>query len=137
MSRFIDLIGKKFRRLIVIKRVDNDRQGRCRWLCKCDCGKETIVVGYNLRNNHTKSCGCLNIEHGHVANGKMTITYQSWNHMKQRCTNPNNGHYKNYGGRGITVCGQWLKFENFLDDMGERPSTGHSIDRKKKRIGIL
>jgi len=73
MSRRIDLIGQKFGRLIVIQRVNNDKWGNSRWLCKCDCENETIVLGSNLQSNHTQSCGCLweeiisacHIKHGH------------------------------------------------------------------------
>lgn len=130
MSRFIDLTGKRFDRLIVVRRAHNDKWGGSSWLCKCDCGdKETIVGGGHLRNNHTRSCGCLQKEivtkHGH-SNGK---TYQSWDHMIQRCNNPNYDQYKDYGGRGINVCERWMKFENFIKDMGERLSRNHSIER--------
>ncbi|HFJ9368552.1 hypothetical protein [Bacillus pacificus] len=60
---------------------------------------------------------------------KTSPEYNSWHHMKQRCLNPNNDRYKDYGGRGITVCERWLNFENFLEDMGEKPSPEHSLDR--------
>ena len=69
------------------------------------------------------------IKHGHGRKGKRTRTYQSWSHMIQRCTNPNYKYYYLYGGRGIIVCKRWMKFENFLEDMGEKPK-GLSLDRK-------
>lgn len=132
VRKFIDLVQQKFGRLIVIKRVDNNKHGQSVWLCKCDCGKEKIVFGYNLKSGHTKSCGCLSIEktgerfttHGQ----SKTRTYDSWYNMVQRCTNPDDKNYHNYGGRGITVCKRWMKFIHFLEDMSEAPE-GYQIDR--------
>jgi len=120
-----DLIGQKFGELAVIQRMDNDNCGHLRWLCKCNCGSEVIIRGYDLKRGHTKSCGCLRKEitaqrltkHGHTKNGKITGKYRSWQDMKKRCTNPNHKRYKDYGGRGIKVCERWLKFENFDEDM--------------------
>ena len=113
--------------------MDADRGGNYRWLCECNCGTEKIILGSNLKRGHTKSCGCLlregnNTTHGHSKKGKISKTYDSWHSMIQRCTNPNNIAYHDYCGRGITVCKRWLKFENFLEDMGEVP-IGYSIDR--------
>lgn len=123
-----DLIGQKFDRLIIVKRIDNDKWGHSMWLCLCDCGIKTIVQGNHLENGSTKSCGCLQKEllsrktkHGHNRSGKESRTYRVWGDMIQRCTNPNRKGYKNYGGRDITICRRWLKFENFLEDMGEVP----------------
>lgn len=133
MSRLIDLTSKHFGRLFVIRRVNSDQWGSSFWLCKCNCGsnQETIVSSGHLRNGHTQSCGCLQKEivtkHGH-STATTSGTYRSWDHMIQRCTNQNYKYYKNYGGRGITVCNRWKKFSNFLEDMGERPK-GKSIDR--------
>ncbi len=133
----IDLIDKRFGRLTVLKRMDKNKWGNYRWLCKCICGKEKIVLDYDLKNGNTKSCGCLRKEqtrerfttHGHLKGGVVSTTYQSWLSMIQRCTNLNNKAYKYYGGRGITVCKRWLEFENFLQDMGEPPTNKHQIDR--------
>ena len=132
-----NLVGKKFGRLVVLKRTDSDKRGNSRWLCKCCCGKEKIILGFDLKRRHTKSCGCLSVEktikrlikHSHCKNGKKTKTYISWYNMIQRCINPKNKDYPNYGGRGIIVCKRWMKFENFLEDMGEHPGKGYSIDR--------
>lgn len=134
MSVLIDLTGRKFGRLIVLKRVANSKYGKAMWLCKCDCGKEKIIFGYNLKNGHTKSCGCLKRKHGHKTRTKVSKTYNSWYSMIQRCTNPNDTAYHNYGGRGITVCKRWRKFANFLKDMGEVPK-GHQIDRVDNNKG--
>lgn len=142
MSKALNLIGQKFGRLIVIRRVSNNKWRQVRWLCKCDCGNEKIIIGINMRRGCTKSCGCLQKEllsqkviiHGHNTNGKRSKIYNSWHCMMQRCTNPNNKDYHNYGGCGITVCKRWGKFENFLEDMGEKPK-GLQLDRKKNKKG--
>ncbi len=132
MSKSLNLYYKRFHRLIVIKRVVNSRCGHSRWLCKCDCGKIVIVIGKHLVSSHTRSCGCLQKEkvtrHGHTIFRK-SPTYLSWDHMIQRCVNSRLRQYGDYGGRGIKVCERWMKFENFLEDMGESPGHGYSIDR--------
>lgn len=135
MPQFIDLTGQKFGRLTVLKRMDSNQRGYCRWLCKCICGKEKIICSNDLKSGNTKSCGCLFLEgnrtqHGHLKNDIVSKTYNSWLSMIQRCTNPNKKAYKYYGGRGIKVCKRWKNsFENFLEDMGEPPTQEHSIDR--------
>lgn len=145
MGKFIDITGQRFGRLKVIELVSKNNRGQTRWLCECICKNERIVQGSNLKNGNTKSCGCLpketarkiglsNTLHGHGKRGKETRTYKSWRCMMQRCYNPNNNDYPNYGGRGITVCERWLNsFPNFLEDMGERPPkcTIHRIKNNK------
>jgi len=135
MPRFIDLTGQRFGRLVVLKLIGKNKWGSYQWLCRCDCGKEKIVRIDSLKSGRTKSCGCLNRErltkHGHYGDR----TYKSWSQMIQRCTNPNNKYFKDYGGRGITVCERWLNsFPNFLEDMGESPK-GHQIDRMNNDKG--
>lgn len=102
------------------------------WLCQCDCGNQATIDGPNLTKGGTQSCGCLKIErrtkHGHAKKRAVTATYYSWTGMWQRCTNPDNPGYKNWGGRGITICERWQIFENFLSDMGEKPD-GYTIER--------
>lgn len=138
MSRLIDLVGKRFGRLVVISKANKNKWGKLSWLCCCDCGKKTIVIVSDLKNSKTRSCGCLHhdkiTKHGHTIGHTPSKIYQSWNSMVQRCTNKNSNAYKNYGGRGITVCTRWLKFENFLDDMGECPE-GFQIDRINNNDG--
>jgi len=137
MRRFIDLTGQRFGRLLVIKQVGKSKTGGPLWLCQCICGKEIIVQSSNLKNGHTKSCGCLQKEivtkHGYNKKGAKTRIYSIWEHIIQRCTNPNNSEYKNYGGRGITICNRWSNkktwFINFLNDMGFPTSDKHQIDR--------
>jgi len=129
MGKLIDLTRERFGRLVVIRQVDKGNCNRTRWLCICDCGKEVVIIGHSLKSGHTKSCGCLRKEitrerftkHGYDRLNRRTRIYQIWNDMIQRCTNSNTENYSRYGGRSITVCKRWLKFENFLEDMGERP----------------
>jgi len=126
----IDLIGQKFGRLTVLKEAPKP-QGlkykvqRC-WLCVCECGENIVVRMGNLRNGNSTGCrACRNISHGKSG----TKEYYSWQSMKDRCNNPSNEQYADYGGRGITVCKRWLNsFENFYADMGPRPN-GKTLDR--------
>lgn len=134
--------GERFGRLVVIRQSENIG-GRRAWHCQCDCGATCNVTGKALRQGGTKSCGCLHsdlvsarmkvqmLKHGHcrtdIRTGQ-TKTHRAWNAMLSRCRNKNVKNYKDYGGRGISVCERWLKFENFLSDMGEAPS-GLTLDR--------
>ena len=135
-------VGDVFTRLTVLSTAGHDKYGNLLWLCKCACGNEKIVAGYNLKRPNktgTLSCGCLGAErasrrrklttkHGHTI-GKPSLTYQTWGAVIARVCNPLNVGYSRYGGRGIKVCKRWLKFENFLADVGERPSGAYSLDR--------
>lgn len=132
------MIGKKFNRLLVIKKAPT-QNNRLMWETKCDCGNFVIVSGTSLRIKHSKSCGCLqkeicskltsqrNFKHGLYKS--FTLEHVSWACMQKRCFYKKHKHYKYYGGRGITVCKRWKKFENFLKDMGKKPTPKHSIDR--------
>lgn len=133
-DRLIDLTGRIFGRLTVLGRGENTPRGQARWECLCTCGEVRQFHGISLRNGETRSCGCLGRErtairartHGMTG----SLEYNSWGSMIQRCTNPKNHKFPIYGGRGIMVCGRWLhSFENFLEDMGPRPSPKHSIER--------
>lgn len=120
MSKIINICGKKFNRLTVIKRVSNSKNHHSRWLCECDCGNKKIVIGTNLTRGITKSCGCLAIENGKQSNLKhgksKTRLYHIFNNIKQRCYNMNNQAYYRYGSRGITMCQEWLNdFGSFYD----------------------
>lgn len=102
------------------------------WLCRCECGREAHVVGSTLKNGSSKECGCSKrrsdtrpkFRHGMTR----TPTYESWQAMLRRCTQPKNVRYLQYGGRGIAVCDRWRVFDNFLTDMGVRPD-GMTLDR--------
>ena len=145
MSMRRDLRDKKFGRLtVLIATAERDVRRNIKWLCKCDCGSECLVSSAALLREHTMSCGCqrkdaagdvgkANRTHGHAV--ARTPEYGSWSGMKKRCLNPNSDKYPEYGGRGITVCARWGKFENFLTDMGPRPSPIHTLDRKDNNKG--
>jgi hypothetical protein len=115
---FVDLTGKKFNQLTVLKFVDIHNTNS-RWLCRCNCGKETIISACDFKSGHTKSCGCLFLKKVSIHGMWESRFYGIWKSMKQRCLNQNDTNYKHYGGRGITICKRWHKFENFRDDMYE------------------
>lgn len=134
MAKRVDITGKRFGKLTVIKisRHKNMKDGkRILWLCECDCGNFSEVLTYSLKSGNTKSCGCKKYEGNRRSHGlSKSSEYHIWNDIKQRCHNSNNSAYYNYGSRGIRVCNRWLNsFEDFITDMGNRPSHKHTIDR--------
>ena len=144
----MDIRGEKYGRLTVVRRAPPIVYSYvvipC-WRVRCDCGTTKVVRQNSLRNGHTRSCGCLhleqtlknganaaiaNLKHGDKANGVVTKEYAAWRGMKQRCFDSNSVRYKDYGGRGITVCKRWLhSYQNFLKDVGRAPGPEFSIDR--------
>jgi hypothetical protein len=128
-----DIAGQRFDRLLVLGYLGISKNGSAIWRCQCDCGNIVDVVGHSIRSGHAKSCGCLSKESTserfttHGMSG--TSAHIAWSNMLQRCQNPINPNYSNYGGRGVTVCDRWQEFENFFADMGEPPA-GMSLDRK-------
>lgn len=125
-----NLIGYKFDRLTVLSRSGKSKHGVVEWLCECDCGQVLTVTTGALNTRHVRSCGCRRRKHG--ASG--TPIYNSWCAMMDRCCNVGNPKYKFYGLKGITTCEHWLRFENFLKDMGDRPN-GTSIERINNNKG--
>jgi len=131
----IDLTGKTFGNLKVIRRVGTKRQ-QALWRCRCSCGRTADVVGYNLRSGTTRTCGCGKAQNGRKHGGYKTSEYSVWRSMLNRCYNTKADCYSYYGGRGITVCDRWRKsFILFREDMGRRPSLRHSIERRKNDRG--
>lgn len=130
MPTIIDLTNRRFGQLTALSRAHTDRHGQPHWNCRCACGNLRIVAGVNLRTGNSKSCGQCNRNKRHFVHGMTkTPTWISWRCMVQRCEDPNSNRYHLYGDRGIKVCYRWrYSFENFLADMGKRPS-GLSIDR--------
>ena len=123
-----DRIGLRYGRLVVIDSIHIRGLGTG-WKCRCDCGKKLYASGTNLQTGNTQSCGCL-FEETHKTHGKTkSRVYVIWKGMHQRCKNPKAFGFQNYGGRGISVCERWSKFENFLADMGEPPD-GLTIERE-------
>jgi hypothetical protein len=138
MKPLIDLVGKRFGRLVVTARSLPNLNGHARWICRCDCGESSDVLGYHLRNGRTQSCGCLRDEaviarctkHQHAVGYQWTAEYRAWQNMKNRCKGTQTNSRKWYADRGITVCAEWThSFEAFLAHLGPRPSPEHSIDR--------
>jgi hypothetical protein len=142
--KLIDLTGQRFNHFSVLRVHDRGwRNGRgATFICRCDCGTYKIVLGKNLRNGTTKSCGCwkrkesamraakLKFKHGDTKSAE----FKTWVNMHTRCYNGNRKQWKDYGGRGIKIDPRWHKsnahgYENFLADMGRKPSQTHSIDR--------
>lgn len=99
-----------------------------RALCRCACGTERRVWMPDVKSGKSKSCGCHRIEKITKHGLFNSPTRNSWKSMKARCLNPNQNGFHNYGGRGITLCKRWLKFENFYADMGDRP-LGKTLER--------
>ena len=135
----IDRVGLRYGSLVVIalsrREFRSSRHGYANyWKCQCDCGNQTEVHQSNLVSGNTGSCGCkssrLMISKRNTTHGmSKTPTYSSWSAMKDRCYQETHKEYKRYGALGITVCGRWKNsFENFLEDMGERPK-GYSLER--------
>lgn len=136
-----DLARRRFGRLIVIKRAENQEltTGRTlvRWRCRCDCGTDTTVTADNLRTGITQSCGCLRVEngqlrvvHGYARKNGVTSEFRTWQAMLDRCRRQKSTVYRHYGGRGITVCERWQdSFMNLLADMGKKPTRKHTIER--------
>lgn len=122
MPSFEDLTGQKFGRLTAI------RYDPGKWLCRCDCGGSVRVLAANLKKGNSTSCGCKRRESQFKHGMSGTPQWHAWQAMRQRCENPNDPAYPNYGGRGIKVCDRWQEFKNFVADMGLRPK-GYELDR--------
>lgn len=129
--RRIDLQGRRFGHWTVLEK------SGANWSCRCDCGVTKDVFGNNLVRGLSQSCGCFGrlasaaakVKHGASARDNTTPEYTAWLGMRGRCLNPNNKHFKDYGGRGIVICARWDDFSAFLEDMGSRPSSKHSVER--------
>lgn len=122
-------IGEKFGSLTVLAAAKGNLV-----LCRCDCGAEKEVQLGGLKDGTIKTCANrtihpTSVKHGHSADGNASSEYMTWGQMVQRCTNPSHARWKDYGGRGITVCQRWLSFENFFTDMGYRPE-GLTLERR-------
>jgi len=127
-----DISGQRFGRLVAIEPTEKRQRRSIAWLCLCSCGKVCEINSYHLRSGHTQSCGCLvkELAKKHFTTHGMSGTpiHKIWKGIIQRCINPRNPAYKDYGGRGIKVCKRWHSFENFYADVGNPPK-GMTIDR--------
>lgn len=129
LARYPDLTGMKFGRLTVVKEAGRDEYKNVLWSCRCTCGNNTTVSAHKLLRGNTKSCGCLKKDAAKLAvksrrglhglsrdsTGKKTRLYRIWCGIKTRCLNSNNHAYKNYGGRGIKICDEWLDYASFYN----------------------
>jgi hypothetical protein len=124
--KLIDRTGQVFGKLTALEQVGRDALKKVLWRCKCECGNETIVPSGSLATGNTTSCGCVvpNLKHG----GWKKSSYNTWRAMIRRCTVPTDKDYPRYGGRGVSVCPQWLEYVNFVADMGE-PVGDETLDR--------
>lgn len=135
-----DLTGRTFGYLTAIRPVKRPGKKTRFWECLCVCGTLHQVNPTYLLNEEIKSCGCKRGEliasaqtiHGHSKRGVPTPEYISWSAMKQRCLNPNAEKYPSYGERGISICSEWLIFENFLRDMKLKPTPKHTLERMNR-----
>lgn len=141
-----DLSGRIFGRLTVLHRNGTGAWGRAKWLCRCSCGNKCIVESRCFNRGITTSCGCARNElirshphtlrHGESRPGRRSTEYEAWANMKGRCFCKTRPDYRDYGGRGITVCKRWRhSFEKFLADMGRKPSPRYSLDRYPNNDG--
>ena len=142
------LNGKRYGRLVAIERADDmlmpNGKKRIMYRCICDCGNVKIVSKYNLTNGSIVSCGCFhkeklgNIRRKHGFSHKERL-YSLWLNIKDRCSNPNNNHYKSYGGRGIKICDEWKEnyksfrewclSNGYVEDIRESGRNNITIDR--------
>lgn len=133
------LEGRRYHKLVVLewagwRQYSNGREST--WNCQCDCGRQAVVPQRNLAGGNTKSCGCIIGKHKRTHGATGTPEFMAWGAMFQRCYNPKSKSFKDYGARGIKVCERWTgSFENFLADMGKRPSSAHSLDRYPNNNG--
>lgn len=142
----VDMTGKRIGKLVVIKRVENDKEGHAQWLCQCDCGNTTIATGKSLRNGNKRSCGCLqsealsrrNYKHGLAG----TRIYGIFNDINRRINDPRRPNYSRYGGAGLGIYERWDKrknpnaFPEFYEwAMANGYNDNLSIDRKKRDVG--
>lgn len=131
----IDLKGKRFGRIVVLHKADgvvfSSGRKKTAWECVCDCGTHVIVLTENLSSGHTKSCGCLTRKHGFARKERL---YNIWVGMKQRCRDKNATSYQNCGGRGISVCNEWV--DNYIAFREWAMTHGYCDDLTIDRIDV-
>lgn len=135
----IDMVGQVFGDYTVIRRDEQNTKHLTKWICKCSgCDTEHSVTRINLVSGASNRCGNCRYKrngemrkvHGHAGKHDKTPEYQSWRSMKDRCLNPDSSNYIGWGGRGITICQEWIeRFEQFLADMGPKPGKSYTLDR--------
>lgn len=128
-----DLTGRVFSKWTVVRFVGRSKWRVAYWECLCSCGNRRYVSQTPLLRGDSVCCGCTMAEHQrlkHTTHGKShTPEYGAWKAMLHRCQSPKDARYKDYGGRGISVCDRWQNVDSFISDMGSRPSPKHTLDR--------
>lgn len=128
----MDIVGMQFNYLKVLEFYGRNKHKKKLYKSYCTrCGNEKIMIGTEVKNGYSKSCGCLNkVSHSKKHGMTGTLIYNKWKGMKQRCYNSNYDFYSAYGGRGIKVCDEWKDdFMQFYKDMGDVPFEGAELDR--------
>ena len=132
-SNLLNITGQRYGKLTALQFEGRNRHGKACWLCRCDCGKQKVVLLGSLMSGRTKSCGCLNV--GNTVHGMHDKRlYRTYHNMKRRCYSPGSHNYKYYGGRGITICDEWKNsFPAFCEWAIE---SGYSDDLTIDRIDV-
>jgi len=137
-----NLLHQTFGRLRAVEDVGSSPNGHAMWRCECECGGGTVALATNLKSGHTQSCGCFMVDQIKAANTKhgdaYAPEYDTYRKIIQRCTNPSNPSYPDYGARGITVCPEWMGdngYDRFLADMGRKPTSESTIERTDNEKG--
>lgn len=135
----LDITGERYDKLVAVRRTDVKKGKVFAWLFRCDCGEEVIRTVGDVRSSFKRGrmCACYycvkkaqSAVPNRTSHGmRYTRFYDCWRDMKKRCSNPKSKSYPAYGGRGITVCERWIKFENFYDDMFDTYWDGATIER--------
>lgn len=131
---YVDLTGRVFTRLTVLSFAGKNKHNKSLWLCKCECGKEVIKLGFNMLRQHTKSCGCYDKDKPYLNTHRLgkSKLYSVLANMKSRCYNPSKKGYKDYGAKGVTICEEWLNdfmaFKKWADSSGYKDNL--TIERK-------
>lgn len=138
-NRYIEMTGRVFARLTVLRVSHVTETGKYVWVCRCECGKISNVDGNQLRSGKTRSCGCLALEllskRSKTHGASNTPEFKTWIHIRRRCEDKSDNKYPSYGGRGIAVCERWADFSVFLSDVGYKPSPIHTLDRLDNEKG--
>jgi hypothetical protein len=126
--KLVDRTGQRFGRLVVVEQAGRTASKKVLWKCICDCGNETKTDSGSLVTGNTTSCGCALKEAITKHGGWNKSSYNTWRAMIRRCTNPKDKDYPRYGGKGVSVCPEWVDYSNFAKDMGE-PEGDETLDR--------
>ncbi len=125
----------RFGLLTLIEELPDRWRGYVVALWRCDCGVEKKIPMYRVKSGNAKSCGCLKERHGACKSGTRTAEYVAWGAMNARCRAKKGRDFDGYAARGIHICDRWAVYENFLSDMGPRPSPAHSVGRIDNNLG--